>query len=221
MTRSTRAARPAPFLGALLAILPILWVGACQRAGDGVGLDTSGKVVAFCVSHPDDPSCRAPVDSCQTVPPAPGCQVDVCKTNPSAPGCSVDVCTINPDDPSCKPVATKVRLAEVLPIFKEQCEQCHSPGGAGYGTGRLHLGADSAWANLVDKPAWVQTVAKGWVRVKPGQPDSSILWIKLSMATPKLPDGKTYGAAMPMSKPSLPAANLELIKQWISDGAIK
>lgn len=214
MISLSRAVRAALLLVA--ALLP----GACQRAGDGLGLDTSGKVVAFCVAHPDDPTCRVPVDSCKLTPPAPGCPVDTCKTNPPAPGCSVDVCKLNPQDPSCQP-SGKVKLADILPIFQEQCEQCHSPGGAGYGTGRLHLGADSAYANLVDKPAWVQTVAKGWVRVKPGNPDSSILWLKISTATPKLPDGKVYGAAMPLYKPTLPAANLELIKKWISDGALK
>lgn len=203
---------------AVAAAAGALWfLEGCMKAGDGMGLDVTGKPVPFCQSNPSHPSCIV-VDPCIANPSGPTCQIDSCKKVPPAPGCSVDFCTAHPTDTACI-VPVKVKFSEVLPIFKEQCEQCHSPGGAGYSTGRLSLTSDSAYANLVNKPAWVQTVAKGWLRVKPGMPDSSILFLKISMASPKLPDGKAYGAGMPLYKPALPAASVELIRKWIADGA--
>lgn len=203
------------FLAAAAAAL----LGGCQKAGDGLGLDPSGKVIPFCQSHPQDPSCVT-VDPCILNPAGPGCPVDTCKVNPSAPGCSTDVCTLNPQDPSCNPVVKK-KFGEILPIIQENCQQCHSPGGQGYGIGKLLLSDDSAYASLVNAPAANQVIAKGWVRVKPGFPDSSILYVKVSMNPPKLPGNKSYGTQMPMGKPALPAANVDLIKQWIADGAEK
>jgi hypothetical protein len=195
------------------------FLAGCQQPGDGMGLDSAGKVVPFCQSHPTDPSCVA-VDPCIANPSLPGCKVDTCKANPDAPGCKVDTCAVYPSHPSCNPVTGK-KFADILPILKENCQQCHMPGGAGYAQGKMLLSDDSAYASLVGVPAANQTVAKGWVRVKPRVPDSSILYLKVSMASPKLPDGKVYGQAMPVGKPPLTAATLDLIKQWILDGAEK
>ncbi|MDB5104866.1 MAG: hypothetical protein JWP91_2555 [Fibrobacteres bacterium] len=243
---------------AAAAVLAALW--GCMKAGDGVGLDASGKTVPFCTAHPGDPSCVVAVDpcianpsgptcadpclknplsqacslsaclknpaapgctvmDCAKTPTAPGCSVNVCLANPKAPGCSVDVCVANPAAAECQP---KTRFSEVLPILKDQCEQCHSPGGAGYGQGKLNMTADSAFANLVGVLVAQQSVAPGWKRVNPGLPDSSMLIIKLTGgASPKLPNGKTYGAGMPLGKSSLPDVSIQTIRKWIADGALK
>lgn len=215
-------------LAALLGCFP-----GCMKTGDGMGLDASGNALPFCTLYPQDPSCAVAVDPCvkdplsqacslsicQKNPSAAGCQVTDCALTPTAPGCSVDVCVANPDLEECRP---KMMFAEVLPILKDQCEQCHSPGGDGYIRGKLNLTADSAFANLVGVLVSIQQVAPGWLRVKPGFPDSSMLMLKLTGGlSPKLPSGKTYGSGMPMGKPTLPDVSIQTIRKWIADGALK
>lgn len=216
---------------AAVTVSAVLW--GCMESGDGLGLDSSGKTVPFCTAHPEDPSCAIAVDpcakdplsqacslaTCQKNPAAIGCRVTDCLKTPSAPGCSVDVCAANPATEECRP---KMKFAEVLPILKDQCEQCHSPGGAGYTMGKLNLTTDSAFANLVGVLVSVQPVAPGWLRVKPGFPDSSMLLLKLTGgASPELPSGNTYGSGMPLGKPSLPDVSIQTIRKWIADGALK
>ena len=160
---------------AIAAAAAVAILGGCLKAGDGIGLDLSGKAVPFCTAHPNDPSCvvdpcianptgptcsepcvKNPTSAacslsiCQKNPSAPGCSVDVCLTNPSAPQCSVNVCLTNPSAPQCSvnvcltnPSAPecvpKTKFNEVLTIIVDQCQQCHSPGGAGYILGKLNM----------------------------------------------------------------------------------
>lgn len=191
-------------------------LGGCQEAGDGVGLDESGRVIPFCTSHPQDPVCVV-IDPCIANPSAPGCSVDTCKSNPKAPGCSTDVCITNPQDPSC--VAPKKSFAtHILPIIRNNCQTCHTGNGLGATGGKLTLKDDSAYVNMVNKPAY-HIAAGGFVRVKPFSPDSSVLYVKVFMATPKLPNNRTIGYQMPYQLPPLSASDIDLIKQWILDGA--
>lgn len=233
-TPASAKIRKAASLAFLLAATLLPW--GCQRAGDGVGLDATGQRLPLCQAQPEHPSCVAvdpclanpnlpqcKPDTCKTTPPAPGCAVDLCKTNPSAPGCTVDVCKTNPNDPSC--AADKVKFDKVLAILLSdaaKCSQCHLPGGAGASTGKLLLSADSAYANLVNARVATASIAqKGWVRVKPGSPDSSYLYLKIAMASPKLPDGTVIGARMPMYNNAMDTGSINLIKRWILDGAEK
>ena len=68
-------------------------------------------------------------------------------------------------------------------------------------------------------------VAPGWVRVKPGNADSSMLYQKVVNAAAsvnlKLPNGTAYGLTMPATGSPLAKAKLDLIKKWITDGAVK
>lgn len=189
-----------------LGLAAIGWVAAgtgCQKVGDGFGLSTSGQPLSFCELYPEDSSCAVVVDPCIA--------------NPNAEGCVTDPCIVNPDDPACKP---KVKFEQVFAVFEANyCKQCHLKGGLGYTSGRLLLDADSAYASLFEVPATNQRIAPGWVRVKPGQPDSSYLWLKLSMDSPKLPTGASLGARMPQGYSKINAESLELIRQWILDGA--
>jgi hypothetical protein len=53
----------------------------------------------------------------------------------------------------------------------------------------------------------------GLLRVKPGDPDNSFLIIKLTNPTP------LQGLLMPSGKPPLSAAQIQLIRDWITQGA--
>ncbi len=89
----------------------------------------------------------------------------------------------------------------VRPIFQAHCQGCHQPAKAGGGYvmtsfDRLKKGGES------DDPA-----------VVPGKPAESHL---VEQITP----GKDGKAAMPQNKPALAAAEIELIKRWITEGAV-
>jgi hypothetical protein len=212
------AAMPKRAALALIGMLALVMLPlGCMKAGDGMGLSATGQPLTLCEQNPDHPTCIA-ADPCIANPSLPQC-LDSCQTTPPAPGCSVDVCKLNPDDPSCPP--PKVKFAAVMAVIKANtCQECHTGTGAGVTTGKLLLSDDSAYANLVNKPASVQTVAKGWMRVKPFQPDSSILYLKVSKNPPKLPSGTNYGVMMPQGATKLLDTSItNVIKQWILDGA--
>lgn len=219
-----------------LAAAALAAMAACMKAGDGMGLDAGGKPVPFCQAHPDDPSCAVSTDPCVLAPASAacsvslcakdptrtGCQVVDCAKTPTAPGCSVNVCAANPSLPECKPKATFAPVYAILEA--NSCITCHIPGGLGVTQGKLNLAsADTAWANLVGAAASVQSVAPGWKRVLAGKPDSSLLVVKLAAAstTVKMPDGKGYGARMPMGFAAVSAGDLDIIRKWIQDGAGK
>ncbi len=192
-------------------------LAGCQKAGDGIGLDVAGKPLSFCEMYPEDAACVV-VNPCTVDPTGPGCQVDTCLGPAPAPGCSVDVCATNPADPSCP---QKVRFSEVYPIFAANyCLQCHANPGTGYAMTGLLLTADSAYANLVNVKSYYQSQNSSYVRVKPGYPDSSILFLKISMNVPKLPSGYNMGTYMPQNRPKIDPTLLETIRKWILDGAL-
>lgn len=220
-----------------VAATALVALAACMKAGDGLGLDANGRTIPHCQAHPEDPSCTVSTDPCVTAPGSvacslslcakdptrPGCTVTDCAVTPKAPGCSVNVCLTNPTAPECPPPKTK--FAEVYAIMEaNSCLNCHVPTGAGVYQGKLNLASsDTAFANLVGIVATFQTSAPGWKRVVPGMPDSSILILKLSAATTsaKLPDGKVYGARMPMGFAALLPTDLAVVRKWIQDGAQK
>lgn len=209
---------------------------ACMKAGDGVGLDSSGKVIPFCTAYPDDPACQ--IDPCVANPASKACSTSVCEkdstqpwchqqpdcaANPTAPGCSTNICDTNPDDPSCP---QKTKFSEVYSIFQSNgCVSCHSGTGLGATTGKLNMGtADLAYANLVGVLVTSQSMAPGWKRVVPSLPDSSVIYFKVSAPSPspvRLPGGRSYLNRMPLDLPPISNADIELIKKWIQDGAVK
>ena len=98
---------------------------------------------------------------------------------------------------------------QIQPIFTNSCALagCHASPGAKAG---LNLDAASSIANLVNVPSSQQP---GLQRVLPGNPDDSYLVRKLEGGP-----GIT-GARMPLSRASLPTAQLDLIRLWIAQGA--
>lgn len=94
-------------------------------------------------------------------------------------------------------------------VFTPICTKCHIGAGAPEG---LQLDAAHSYALLVGVPSTEQPNVK---RVNPGNPDSSYIVLKLQGSS-----GIT-GARMPFGGPYLPQSTIDVIRQWISAGAMK
>jgi mono/diheme cytochrome c family protein len=92
-------------------------------------------------------------------------------------------------------------------IFTPICEQCHSGANAPRG---LRLDAANSFALLVGVPSGQQP---GVLRVAPHDPGSSYLIRKLEGTA-------GTGERMPAGLPPLPQADIDVVRQWISDGAL-
>jgi hypothetical protein len=106
--------------------------------------------------------------------------------------------------------ATPISYAkDIEPIFVKECSKCH--GGDKPDKG-MDLSKDHGYAQIVD----VKSVEMpDMVRVKPGDPGESYLWLKVTHTN-------TKGRGMPrtlFSSSMLPQADLDLIKEWIVQGA--
>lgn len=108
------------------------------------------------------------------------------------------------------PVQSGPTLDEIqAAVFTPLCAGCHSPTGSAAATG-LHLqNADASHASLVNIPS----VANGAIlRVVPNDPENSYLIHKLE-------NTGNVGVMPPGSM--LPAATINDIRQWITDGAAR
>jgi hypothetical protein len=95
---------------------------------------------------------------------------------------------------------------------------CHVTGSAMAAQSGLVLEASVAHANLVGVvPTNTAAKSDGLLRVAPGSPDSSFLFIKIT--DPSHHAG--YGAHMPLGADPLSARQIEFIRQWIVAGAPK
>jgi hypothetical protein len=93
-------------------------------------------------------------------------------------------------------------------ILTPICTRCHSGAGAPEG---LELDAAHSYALLVGVPSNEES---GRLRVKAGSPDDSYLVLKLQ-GSPGI-----VGAQMPFGAPPLPQSTIDVVRQWISDGAL-
>lgn len=92
-------------------------------------------------------------------------------------------------------------------VFTPICTRCHIGASAPQG---LQLDAAHSYALLVGVPS----VEKSSIlRVNPGNPDSSYLVLKLEGAS------GIAGGQMPLGGPYLPQSTIDVIRQWITDGA--
>lgn len=98
---------------------------------------------------------------------------------------------------------------DIQPIFSTNCVGCHQGGSAPAG---LNLEPGSAYKNLAN----VKASEASLMRVAPGAPDKSYLLNKL-LGTQSQVGGT--GAQMPFRGTSLPQDQINLIQQWITDGA--
>ncbi len=199
---------------------------SCMKAGDGVGLTTSGSIAPRtdpCLANPLAAGCP-PIDTCKLTPPAAGC-IDPCIANPQLPKCVEAACKANPNLPGCTPIVDcsilpkKVECldrdyfkANVLPIFKDHCIACHvKPNGLAWDPVKLALDSVMAWDSLVNirSREMIPPDFDPMYRIRPGMPDSSYLWLKITMAKPP------SGVKMPASGAPLTAAQIAIIKTWI------
>jgi hypothetical protein len=108
------------------------------------------------------------------------------------------------------PPVTTVRLsADVQPIFNASCVVCHQGSSA---PGGMSLESGKAYAALVN----VKSSESPLMRVAPNSPDNSYVVRKLE-GTHIQAGGS--GGKMPLNGSPLPAAQIDIIKRWISLGA--
>jgi len=100
---------------------------------------------------------------------------------------------------------------DIQPIFTANCEACHFSGGRAGFTGLFLRPADS-YGTLVNKPA-VQSTG---MRVLPFDADNSVLYQR----TAGIGFASIVGERMPLEAPALSQHNQDLIKTWITMGAM-
>lgn len=76
--------------------------------------------------------------------------------------------------------------------------------------------AKASYASLVDAPATMASCGQS-VRVVPGDPDASVLWLRVRPAA--LDQGMPCGAKMPQGSMGLGDADAAVIEAWIAGGA--
>lgn len=92
-------------------------------------------------------------------------------------------------------------------VLTPVCTVCHSGASAPVG---LQLDEANSYSMLVG----VESVqVAGTLRVDPGNPDASYIIAKIEGSA-------TVGGQMPLGGPALPQATIDLIRQWISEGAL-
>jgi len=99
--------------------------------------------------------------------------------------------------------------AAVEPVFISECGDCH---GAEKPKKGLDLSKGRGFDHIVGKAS---NEVPEMLLVKPGDPDASYLWQKLQHTAKE-------GRGMPrtiFSSKMLPAAELDVVKKWITDGA--
>jgi hypothetical protein len=97
---------------------------------------------------------------------------------------------------------------DVVPVLTERCVMCHMDG-----ADQAHLSLyPESWSHLVS----VVSSESPQKRVEPGRPDDSYLYRKL-MGTHLEAGGS--GVRMPFQADALDPAFLDLLKQWIEQGA--
>lgn len=102
--------------------------------------------------------------------------------------------------------------AHIQPIFDANCITCHRNGGLAQRSGiSMTLVAGESHASIVNQQSSQHATL---VRVSPGKPDESLLYLKVSMDSPPI------GQRMPYGCGRLHDDQLEAIRRWIADGAL-
>ena len=89
---------------------------------------------------------------------------------------------------------------------------CH----AGHAGGLLMDNVETAYENLVNKETSTETACGVTMRVVPGDPDASMLWVRVR---PEVDDCLTAEQKMPPFGEGLSDEDLKLIHDWILTGA--
>jgi hypothetical protein len=164
---------------------------------------------------PTPPPTATPSDT--PTPPDTATPSDTATPAPTVTGTPPSTSTVTPTaSPSPSPTATPTLSAFdqiQQTIFNTTCTDafCHDAQGQ---MGGLVLVAGRSYANLVGVvPQNAAAAAAGLLRVTPNDPDKSFLVIKVAGPPP------LEGLQMPLGKMPLSAAQMQLIRDWISAGA--
>ena len=103
-------------------------------------------------------------------------------------------------------------MGQVQPIFNNSCGNglCHLNGQAANG---LNLDASNSYDNIVSVPANAPGFSLNLI--EPGSPENSYLYRKLLNSS----DADYFGGRMPANRPALAESNIQLIRDWITQGA--
>jgi hypothetical protein len=101
-------------------------------------------------------------------------------------------------------------------VITQHCAPCHTTaGGIGISLGMLDMTTQAkAYADLVNVPAAGASCAGAGTRVVPGDQETSITYLKIS-----LDDPAPCGGKMPLGLPPLSQENVSLVEDWIKAGA--
>lgn len=116
-------------------------------------------------------------------------------------------CENEDSDPTTN-VSFKTDIVQGFVLGTGECMPCHDPeysGAAGFFTGGLSLASyESLMAGGTNS---------GTNIIVPGVPCDSVAVHKLSAGPP-------FGSRMPYQKPALPSADIQILKDWIAEGAL-
>jgi hypothetical protein len=204
-------------LGVILGGLPRCTAAACIGDCDGNGEVTVNELVTMvnislgatplssCVAGDDDGSGDITINEI------------VAAVNNAQGGCPQAPATPTPSPlptPTPSPAAAFPQIHST--ILEVTCTDrgCHN---ANDQSGGLVLQGSAAYANLVGAPP-VNLAANqaGMLRVDPGNPANSFLLTKLTLSAAFDPQ---LGSRMPLGKAPLSAAEIQLISDWITQGA--
>ena len=127
-------------------------------------------------------------------------------------GCDESVSNLVGPRPQLRPAFSSIQnlsFENADSSGRPACVQCHNAGGQFF-AGGLNLEHAVAYGNLVNVASRDKT---GETRVIPGNAESSYLIHKLE-GRPTI-----AGARMPLNGPYLTAGQIDVIKQWIDEGA--
>lgn len=106
--------------------------------------------------------------------------------------------------PTATPLGAPIPFAVVERLLVGNCAGCHPPNQG------LDLTAVHVYANIVNVPSREEP---SLMRVKPGDPAASYLYLKVSTTRPP------RGARMPRGSPPLSSDELTTLRAWIAQGA--
>jgi hypothetical protein len=134
---------------------------------------------------------------------------------PSALLLAIGLAACGDDGGTEPPVTVQPTLASIQQeIFTPTCARsgCHT---TAQKEGGLDLSTGNALENLVNvTPSTRDAELEGWMRVVAGDPEKSFLLHKLRAGLPA-----NMGRRMPYDGPYLRDAEIDVIEQWIADGA--
>jgi hypothetical protein len=109
-------------------------------------------------------------------------------------------------------------FTQVYQLIQSKCSPCHTTttaGNIGITIGHLDMTTQAnAYMNLVNAPTMGTECAGKGTRVTPGDEETSIMYLKVS-----LDDPTPCGAKMPFGLPALSQDEADLIENWIKGGA--